>query len=237
MLGTDFIAQGQNARDQGHQTLLIRVPAAVPLHRDVFRNWQVPSKLRFGRGDLARRHQRLKHVSGRWRHELRCNFGAGDFREEMMPSHDLARRIYRQSRSGTSHDRRGQCHERGGGNAQDATPNEQIGHSVFELRLIRRVNQVHPPRRSVSQGRGECGNPCFHTLIAEATCTEEAHHAGRRHGNDHVGCGDAVRHLAGDVGETHAVRCVELRISKPLRVGRGECGEYGEVGRARLADR
>ena len=96
---------------------------------------------------------------------------------------------------------------------------------------MRRTPRAISRSATRSSSSGSAGGLGYEQVAAGA---EEAQHARFGHGDDHACRGDAVGHLAGDIGETDAMRFVEAPVAQPLGVGGRQRGDEGVVAGAQV---
>jgi hypothetical protein len=217
---------GGEERGEG---LVVGVPARVGLDGDVLGDGHARGQFSLSVRDEALLDQALEQLGGRGRHEALGDLATGDLREHQVLAHHAALRVQLQARGGAAHDGRRQAHEGRGRDDAHALAEQQVGDAVLELGLVGRVDEVHAPGQPVTQCRHQLVHGRLDARVAQAASAEEADHAGLRQRDAHAHRGDAVGHLAADVGEAHPVGLAEAAVAQPLGILRGQGGQQRQV--------
>ena len=172
-------------------------------------------------GESARGDQCAEHVIGGGAEELPRDLIAGDFGKDAAGPKDLPVRAAAETLRGVEDNRRCESHERRRRYATHAESVEEIDGRQFHGVALDVVNQVGSPAPGLaSEGVLNLQHPGLDGGEIQSRTAEEGHHACPDALDGHPCRGDPARHLADDVGESHAVRRGEATLAQPFGIDR-----------------
>ena len=193
----------------------------VGLGGDVFGDRDASRELGFIGGEPARGDQCAQHVVRGGAEEVASDLIAGHLGEDAAGPQDLPVRAAAQSLRGVEDDRGCKPHERRRRHAAHTEAMEEVDRRQFHAVALDVVDQVGAPAAGLaSEGVLNLQHTGFDCGEIEARATEEGHHAGPHALDGHLRRGNSARHLADDVGESHAVRRGEAAIAQPFGIDR-----------------
>ena len=172
-------------------------------------------------GEPARGDQCAQHVVGGGAEEVASDLIAGHLGEDAAGPQDLPVRAAAQSLRGVEDNRGCESHECRCRYAAHTESMEEVYRRQFHAVVLDVVNQVGAPAPGLtSEGVLNLQHTGFDGGEIQTGATEEGHDAGPHALDRHPRRGDPARHLADDVGESHAVRRGEAAIAQPFGIDR-----------------
>ena len=229
VLARDLVTQRRESRQEQHQRTVVRMPPRVRLgghvvgHRDGARDVRLLGRDRACRDELREEalRRRLEEAGG--------DLDARDLGHHPVRDHDPARIVAVDAGDAVLDDREREVEV--GRRADESKPlrQEEVDEVHLEPRVVRRVNEVHPP------GSGRIGEVCLqapdglgHATDRQPGRAEHPEVPCTGDGDDERFGRDTVGHLARDVGGRDAVIGAKRRVSQVARGERGDVGEQRE---------
>ena len=210
------VTQREYRRNQRNRRAIVGMPARISLRREVLRHRNLRRQLRLFFGDFAAFDKLAQKFFRRRRQELRRHFHAGNFGEHVIRRDDAARRIAVNAMRAVADNRQRQAEKRRRADMAETAPQIQIGDRLFQVRLVRAVNQVEAIRQ-IAEIAGNTVKRGFDGVERQSGRAEKANHAMFAHLFNDVGGRDGVRHRSGGAGVTQAVFAQKIRIAKLFR--------------------
>jgi hypothetical protein len=222
-----LVPQRPDHREHDGQRPVVGVAAAVRLHGDVLGERHPRGQAGLLRREPAALDEPAQDVGRRRGQEFRGDLGTGDLGEQLPGPRDAAldARIRAQPGDRAPDDGRGQLQVGRGGDLRHRGAHQQVDQALLMAGLGRRVDQVHTPVVPAGQAAAQLLHGTLDDRQREPGGAEEPEHLRAGHRHDRGDGRDAVGHLAGDVGEPHAVGAVEGPVAEPLGVERGQGAE------------